>query len=192
MSRVPVIAVSGYPGAGKTTLTRNLAARYGVPALHYDDFETITSRRSAEIRDWMARGSDYDEIDLGNLVQAIDDARRTRPRFVILDTLLGRAHGATGSEIAFSMWIDTTPDIALARKLLHASGEVGDDPARALDFARWVTSYTTHYQGFISETYRLQTMRVRSRADLILPAFDQDSSFSQQLLPLRSAGFDQQ
>ncbi len=165
---VPVVAISGHPGSGKTTLTRRLAAHFGVPALYYDDYETITSRPPAEVREWIARGSDYDEIDLTALLAAIEDAAASRPPFVLLDTLLGRAHAASGAAISLSLWLDVPADIALARKLRQAGARVGDDPARAREFAGWVASYTEHYEAFIAGTYALQAERVRPRADVRL------------------------
>ena len=43
MTRAPIVAISGHPGSGKTSLTKALQKRLGVPALHYDDFEMVTS-----------------------------------------------------------------------------------------------------------------------------------------------------
>lgn len=169
MPPVPVIGISGHPGAGKTTLTCALATYFGVPALFYDDFETITSRPPAEIGAWMMRGSDYDEIDLSPLLVALQEASLARPRFILLDTLLGRAHQATGSQIALSLWLDVPADIALARKLHEASKSVGREPDRALDFAGWIAAYTIQYERFISHTYRIQVEQVRGRADVVLP-----------------------
>ena len=162
---VPVVAISGHPGSGKTTLTRRLAARFGVPALYYDDYETITAQPPAQVRDWVARGSDYDEIDLAPLSAAIERAAEAGPPFILLDTLLGRAHAATGAAIDLSLWLDVPADIALARKLRQAGALVGDDLRKARDFAGWIASYTQHYEAFIAGTYALQAERVRPLAD---------------------------
>jgi uridine kinase len=165
---VPVVAISGHPGSGKTTLTRRLAAHFGVPALYYDDYETITARPPAEVREWIARGSDYDQVDLAPLLKAIEAAGEANPPFVLLDTLLGRAHAASRDAITVSLWLDVPADVALARKLRQAGARVGDDPARAREFAGWVASYTQHYEQFIADTYTLQAERVRPRADVRL------------------------
>ncbi|WP_269930474.1 uridine kinase [Aminobacter sp. HY435] len=164
----PIVAISGHPGGGKTTLTRALAGRLGVPSLHYDDYETMTSRPPSEVRDWMARGSDYDEIGLDRLVVALTDlSRRTpAPKVILLDTLLGRAHRQSGQIIDLLVWIDTPPDIALARKVAEAAARAA--PAEASSFVGWLRSYLDHYQGFISGSYMLQRERVRPGADIVL------------------------
>ncbi|MGF7004730.1 uridine kinase [Aminobacter sp. BE322] len=166
--RAPIVAISGHPGGGKTTLTTALAKRLGVPALYYDDFETMTSRPPDEVRDWIARGSDYDEIGLGPLIdKLLGLAQATpRPRLVLLDTLLGRAHRDSGQLVDLLIWIDTPADIALARKISEAAGRAA--PAEASQFVGWLRSYLDHYQGFIAATYELQRERVRPGADVIL------------------------
>ena len=78
MTRAPIVAISGHPGSGKTSLTKALQKRLGVPALHYDDFEMVTSLPPEKIRDWIERGSDYDEIMLEPLVLEMTGLPRRR------------------------------------------------------------------------------------------------------------------
>lgn len=170
MTGAPIIAISGQPGGGKTTLANALRDRLGVPALHYDDYETMTGMAPAAVRDWIERGSDYDEIDLGGLIR---DMRRLamaepRPKCVVLDTLLGRAHRETGELIHTSIWIDTPPDIALARRIREAAGRARAAPGEAEAFTGWLESYLAHYADFTAGTYVVQQQRVRPMADIVL------------------------
>lgn len=170
MTGAPIITISGYPGGGKTTLANALRDRLGVPALHYDDYETMTGMAPAAVRDWIGRGSDYDEIELGGLIR---DMRRLavaepRPKCVVLDTLLGRAHRATGELIHTSIWIDTPPDIALARRIREAAGRARAAPGEAEAFTGWLESYLAHYADFTADTYVVQQQRVRPMADIVL------------------------
>ncbi|WP_152536238.1 hypothetical protein [Mesorhizobium loti] len=170
MNRAPIVAISGHPGSGKTSLTKALQDRLGVPALHYDEYETITASPPARIRDWIERGSDYNEIALEPLVrEMVRLAESTpRPKCVLLDTLLGRAHGATGELIDTLIWVDTPPDIALARKISEAAARANAAPDEAPAFVNWLESYLAHYTGFIAGTYTEQRDRVRPAADIIL------------------------
>lgn len=170
MKRAPIVAISGHPGSGKTSLTKALQDRLGVPALHYDDFETITASPPSEIRDWIERGSNYDEIMLEPLVREMIRLAETTPppKCVLLDTLLGRAHGATGELIDTLIWVDTPPDIALARKIGEAAGRARATPGEAPAFMGWLESYLAHYTGFIAGTYAMQRERVRPAADIIM------------------------
>ena len=170
MTRAPIVAISGHPGSGKTSLTKALQKRLGVPALHYDDFEMVTSLPPERIRDWIERGSDYDEIMLEPLVrELIRLAEATpRPKCVLLDTLLGRAHAATGKLIDTLIWVDTPPDIALARKIGEAAGRARATPGEAPAFMGWLDSYLRHYTDFIAGTYAVQSERVRPAADIIM------------------------
>ena len=170
MMPAPIIAISGHPGGGKTSLTKALRDRLGVPALHYDDYETITSLSPAKVRDWIKRGSNYDEIELDRLVHQMKlvSEHQPRPACVLLDTLLGRAHRETGELIHTLIWIDTPPDIALARKISEAAGRARATPEDSTAFVGWLESYLAHYMGFIAGTYAVQRERVRPTADVIL------------------------
>lgn len=170
MNRAPIVAISGHPGSGKSSLTKALQDRLGVPALHYDDYETITASPPAMIRDWIERGSNYDEIVLEPLVrEMVRLAEATpRPKCVLVDTLLGRAHRATGELIDTLIWVDTPTDIALARKIREAAGRARATPGDAPAFVEWLESYLAHYTGFIAGTYAEQRERVRPAADIVL------------------------
>ncbi|MGB3901076.1 MAG: hypothetical protein WA973_21235 [Mesorhizobium sp.] len=169
MKRAPIVAISGHPGSGKTSLTKALQQRLGVPALHYDDYETMTASSAERVRDWIERGSNYDEIMLEPLVrELIRLAEATpRPKCVLFDTLLGRAHRATGELIDTLIWVDTPADIGLARKLGEAAAKArkaGQAPA----FVEWLEFYMAQYTGFIADTYPLQRERVRPGADIVM------------------------
>jgi hypothetical protein len=185
----PVVAISGFPGAGKTTLVRRLAAHFGVPAISYDDHETITSRPVPQIEAWIARGSPYDEIDLSSLMVALRAAASQRPRFILLDTLLGRAHAASGATITLSLWLDAPSDIALARKLRAASAGMADPAGTAPDMARWIASYTGYYEQFLAASYVLQRERVRTQADVILSQWrDEEAMFHEAVAAIERQG----
>ena len=80
MTPAPIIAISGHPGGGKTSLTKALRDRLGVPALHYDDHEKITSLPPEDVMEWIARGSNYDEIRLDSLGSRDGAIYRSRSR----------------------------------------------------------------------------------------------------------------
>jgi uridine kinase len=168
MTRAPIIAIAGHPGSGKTSLTKALQQRLGVPALHYDDYETITAQPPSRVREWIERGSNYDEIMLEPLVKEMVRLAEAdpRPKCVLLDTLLGRAHSATGRLIDTLIWVETPPDIALARKIGDAAGRA--TPAAAPAFVEWLGTYLAQYEGFIAGTYAVQRERVKPAADIIL------------------------
>jgi uridine kinase len=170
MTTVPIIAISGHPGGGKTSLTKALRDRLGVPALHYDDYETFTSRPPREVRDWIERGSNYDDIPLHSLVREMMRLSEMVPpaTCVLLDTLLGRAHRETGKLIHTAIWIDTPPDIALARKIREAAARARATAGQAPAFVEWLDSYLGHYAEFIAGTYIVQRERVRPLADIVL------------------------
>ena len=186
---VPVISISGHPGSGKTTLVKALAQHYGVPALFYDDYETITAQPPARIEQWIARGSPYDEIDLKPLLTALEQTALAKPRFILLDTLLGRAHRATGEHITLSLWLDVPAEVALARQMGEAAARVAGDIGRARDFARWTEAFAQQFERFVAHTYLIQRERVRTQADVLLSRWsDQRAVVSEAIEAIEKQG----
>jgi shikimate kinase len=170
-----VIAISGLPGAGKTTVSRALERRLSAARVfHYDDYETITARPRAEIEAWMARGADPNEIDLERLVADLEReksapaAQTGTSRTIILDTPLGRTHAQTARFIDHSVWLAMPPEVALARQLGSQARAAfkSHEPAAPAQFAGWVAGFLENYEAFIHKTYELQMARVRPLADI--------------------------
>ena len=175
MTQTPqLVAISGLPGAGKTTLCLALAKRLPTVRLfHYDQYETITKRAPAELQAWIARGADPDEINLDRLVADIAEAKaRTEPGggYIILDTPLGRLHRETSRLIDHAIWIALPAALALARQIgSQADGALrSPDDSAARQFAGWLSGFLQGYEAFIHDISERQTARARQESDLVI------------------------
>lgn len=186
----PVIAVSGRPGSGKTTLARSLARQLGACCVEWDRYETFTRRPVAEIMDWLRRGAPYGEIAVPGLADSLRSAARDGP--VVFDTPLGRAHPETGPLIGFAVWIECPADLALQRKLAQLSGSV--PTGRESAFLEWMRGYLDAYGQLVRPACELQAVRVPGTADLILDVGVEHEVALKQIagalshLPYRSKG----
>lgn len=160
----PVIAVSGPPGSGKTTLARLVAAQRGAACIEYDRYETFTRRPAAQTLDWLRRGAPYSEIEAPGLAEALGAAAARGP--VVFDTPLGRAHPSTGPLIDHAVWIDCPADLALERKLVQLCASV---PAgQAADFLGWLRGYLGAYEAIVRPACVIQAQRLAGTADCVL------------------------
>ncbi|CTQ56371.1 hypothetical protein LP7551_04931 [Roseibium album] len=168
--RGPVIAISGPPGSGKSTLCRALVDRIGSgPPVSYDDFETMTRQPPEVVDAWMARGAPYSEIETPGLTEALD-AAATRG-VVVFETQLGRAYPHTSHLIDFSVWLTCPEDVALARKVRQFVSEARGLPSnRLVQFHGWLAGYLEAYEKIVRPACAQQRDRVRPLADLSLDA----------------------
>jgi uridine kinase len=173
--RAFVLALSGIPGAGKTTLTQLLLKIFSeARVVYYDRFQTITNMTHSQVRDWFARGADPNEFALTELVGELQRQTQRQPAdsrrpLVIFETPLGRLHRATGAFIDFLIWVDTPLDIALARATLAFLGVAHRDkaPNAAVEFVKWQTQYMLNYP-IIRPMYVAQRETISASADLVL------------------------
>jgi uridine kinase len=127
-----IIGISGVSGAGKTTLARKLGESLHATTLFWDHYDAISKSpndyvawfHSAErnTNEWQ-----YDALEnvLGTLksgkglICPATDRQLSPTPYIIFDAPMGYRHQATGQYIDFLIFLDTPPDIALARRLLR-------------------------------------------------------------------------
>lgn len=178
-----VVGIAGAAGAGKSTLVRELLARLPrVSSIHIDHYQRITRQPVDAIVEWMERGADFDEFEipvLGEHIQRLKAGETVldpltlapiEPLDVVLfETHFGRAHRATGAQIDLMVWIETPPDVALARNVAAMLtpmrlGEVVPTPER-IDL---LDRYLQNYVRGVRRLAALQRERLRADADITL------------------------
>lgn len=174
MSSKPlVLALSGLPGAGKSTIASLLTRRHaGARLVSFDKYQSLTRLSQTQIRDWFARGANPDEVDHSEIVAELgratgDEAGLPLCRLVLFETPFGRMHRATGAFIDLLVWIDAPLDLALSRAMLavtrNAQRVTAPDAAR--EFINWQIQYLSFYPT-VRAMYLAQCENVARDADL--------------------------
>lgn len=163
-----VIGVAGAPGAGKTSLALGLAQMLeGARVLHMDDYERMTRRPIEDLARWMREGADIDAFDFPGLEQELLRLRQEH-RYVLFETQFGRAHRATGRHLDLLLWIETPPDLALARNLqAFIAGFLAEPPQYGARL-QWLEGYLENYLGTVRELVSMQRERVGKNAEIVL------------------------
>lgn len=187
MTMPRVIAVSAPPGGGKSTFAEALAQRLNAALVEYDAYDTLTDRPPAEIIAWLAEGGSYEKVDVPELIADLTALREGRPIFdrrtggelaprdlIVLETPFGKAHAGMAPLIDTAIFLDTPPDLALARKLRQfiAGNLIDPGPGGHKRFLGWLDRYLLNYEQVVRPAIAIQRQRVLPLADLVIPAAD--------------------
>lgn len=202
---VRVIGIAGPPGSGKSTLAAALLPLLGDAVwVEMDHYQRMTDLPIEQIAHWFERGADHDELPVPLLAEHLSRLKQGHAvvnpetggviapaRTIILETHFGRAHGATGGFIDLLLWLDTPPDVALARNLRAFVGGLLAAPGRpddATEGLQWLQGYLDNYLALVARLLALQRERVRPAAELIVtPATAPQALAAALLLALRSS-----
>jgi len=126
---VKIIGIQGVAGSGKTTLTQNLGKSLSAATLFWDDFDPISTGPNDYV-EWFKTSKNYNDWEYNALAETLRSLKAEKSlmcpatqrtliptKYVIFDAPLGYDHKATGQWIDFLVYLDTPPDIALARRL---------------------------------------------------------------------------
>ena len=197
-----VIAISGAPGAGKTTLVRSVAQALGdAVALHFDDYKSVAQypanmSNPANLADWIEAGKDLDAWKIPQLLDNLTALRNGQAislpanqgeiepaKFIVLEEPSGRARAGLQALIDMVVLIDLPLEIALARKVVDyidfcLKELSGDDLKRALQ--RFVAGYE-HYP-LVREYYLAVVEGARRDCDLILDGARPTEELTQEVV----------
>ncbi len=157
-----LVAVDGPGGAGKTTFARRLSASFAappaVPVVHTDDFASFDNqfgwapRLRAQLIEPLRRGEParyqrYDWVE-----ERFAEWHELPPSDVAIIEGVGAAQRRFADALALSVWIDTPPDVRLARGIARDGEELREF------WQQWVVGEQAHFAAD----------GTRARADLIV------------------------
>lgn len=130
-----VIGISGISGAGTTTVTTALGEILKATTIFWDDFDEISQgpddyvewfHKSGNYADWYypALEKTLQELKAGHSIYhpVLNHLLVARP-IVVFDGSLGRKHESTARFVDFFIHLDTSMDVALARRLFRDYGK---------------------------------------------------------------------
>lgn len=182
-----IIAISAPPGGGKSAVAEALAERLGAAFVEYDAYDKLTALPPAEIADWLRNGGDYAIVEVSELLAdlatlrdggSIFDRRTgkdlTARALVVLETPFGKAHPLMAPLIDSAIFLDTPPDLALARKVASfVEANLADaGPGGHKRFLTWLETYLHNYEAITRRAIAIQRERVLPLADLVIDATD--------------------
>lgn len=179
-----VVGIAGAAGAGKTTLLRELQKILpDASAIHVDDYQRITLEPVQRLSHWLKDGADFDALEIpvlgDHLVrlkrgESVVEPVRLTPiaarKYILFETHFGRAHRDTGAHIDLLVWLDTPPDVALARNIrgLLAPMLPGGGVTPSAERIASLSGYLAKYLDAVRPLVATQVEKVSADADVRL------------------------
>ncbi|MGL4453208.1 MAG: hypothetical protein ACRCTZ_18760 [Sarcina sp.] len=119
MNKPLVIAIAAVSGGGKTTLVRTLENELDLSkALYFDEYDF--DEAPTDFFEWVKSGSNYNEWNLYNLVNDIENLLgKNNLEYILLDYPFAYKNDQIAQYIDYAIFIDTPLDIAMARRILR-------------------------------------------------------------------------
>lgn len=159
-----IIAVSGPPGTGKSTLVHGLAREMDGSVVAYDDFEIITSWPPEKVVAWLDAGAPLEAA----IAPRLRSTLQAQSGLVFFEAPFGRACPDTGDLIDTALWLECPNDVALARKI----GALASYNLDNKGFSEMVIGWLAAYEGFTRRALQVQREKVMPTADFALSALD--------------------
>ncbi|WP_454783736.1 AAA family ATPase [Legionella sp. WA2024007413] len=166
-----IIGISGNMGAGKSTLTMELAKELHSTFINWDDFDEISTGPEDYV-DWYKRGENYVEWNYQKLAEILESLKVKQPiahptlqvtlnptKYIIFDAPLGRFHTQTGVYIDTWVHLDVPLDVSLCRWLLRNYKETNrtkNELVSEIDF------YLNHSRPLFDDT------KFKAEADILI------------------------
>tara|TARA_R110002111_G_scaffold64821_1_gene106459 strand:- start:12 stop:548 length:537 start_codon:yes stop_codon:yes gene_type:complete len=175
MSHPTAIAINSISGGGKTALANSLGEKLTPSQVfHFDDFDD-TNVYPDDFVAWCKRGADVEEFDFPGMDETVRECLGNGDvQTIILDYPFGRLHHRFRDIITHSIYVDTTLDVALARRILrdHRTDQTLDTLKAEL----------TTYLSSSRDVYLDSVRRYRDEADWVLDGTRDLEFLTQQIL----------
>ncbi len=143
-----IIGISGISGAGTTTITKALGKFYNASTIFWDDFDDISESPDDYVL-WFNTSKNYADWRYPALEKSLSALRNGRSiehptlkqkieetPLIFFDAPLGKKHEATAQHVDIFIHLDTSMDVALARRLIR-DFSTEESAQSILDILRW-------------------------------------------------------
>ncbi|WP_410769401.1 hypothetical protein [Fontibacillus sp. BL9] len=190
-----VIAVSGYSGAGKSTVVSHLSRVLNCPALFFDDYASRTNFPT-DLNAWLKEGGDPDAVSTPLLRNHLIQLKSGQPieqvkgngwakeygighsgkeantlmpgPLIMVEEPFGRERTELQGLIDFVIYLDLEPEIALARRVHDLIQHLRNDSESLINLLdHFLFDYL---YGGVRDMYYETGKKVKANADLIMDA----------------------
>lgn len=168
-----IVSISAFSGGGKTAIIEKLKQRLvNAVSLHFDDYDFECPD---EIVDWVQRGADYSEYKIEPFIDDLKKiiASNNDIQWILLDYPFSYVKDDLGQYIDYSIFLDTSLDVALSRRLLR---DYDNSSSEAI--INDLKFYLSH--GRICYLEMLKT--VKPTCDLIVDGNQSENEIEQEIL----------